>query len=95
METILNTLHPIFTNNKWLPQTSSLPQTSWLPHIKSNTLSYHNTDDEFVITYLPQTAEFEITVPLTTVRYKNKFNNIDTAAEYIKNHLNYYQTSRM
>ena len=83
METILNMIHPIFTNK------SSLEK--WLPHIKSNTIRYQRSCDEFVITYLPKTGEFEITVPLKDVFYKNKFTNLTTAAEYIQMHLNYYQ----
>jgi hypothetical protein len=82
METILNLIHPIFTNKASL---------KWLPHIKSNTIRYQNSWDEFVITYIPNTAEFEVTVPLKDVFYKNKFNNLTSVAEYIEMHLNYYQ----
>lgn len=83
METILNLIHPIFTNNGLLQK--------WLPNIKSNTIRYQNSWDEFVITYIPNTAEFEVTVPLKDVFYKNKFNNLTSAADYIQMHLNYYQ----
>ena len=67
METILNLIHPIFTNKASLQK--------WLPNIKSNTIRYQNSWDEFIITYIPNTAEFEVTVPLKDVFYKNKFNN--------------------
>ena len=38
----------------------------------------------------PKTSEYEITVPLRDVFYKNKFYNLTTAVDYMQMHLNYY-----
>ena len=82
METIFKAINPFFDENKW--QSCK----------KANTVSYHNQNDEFIVTVLPHTAEIEITVPLDEVRYKNKFTVIPTAIEYLKMHLNYYQAKQ-
>jgi len=82
METIFNVIHPFFVENKW--QSCK----------KANTVSYRNKTDEFIVTVLPKTAEIEITIPLHEVVYKNKFNTIPTAIDYLKMHLNYYQAKQ-
>jgi hypothetical protein len=78
METLLTVIDPLFAANQW-----QLYQ-------KENTICYRHKQDEFKIALLPQTAEYEITVPLNAVRYKNKFYALDTAVDYMKMHLNYY-----
>jgi hypothetical protein len=80
MESLLTVINPIFTANQWQMYT------------KENTICYRHKQDEFTIALLPKTAEYEITVPLNEVLYKNKFYKLDTAVDYMKMHLNYYYT---
>lgn len=82
METILNVIHPLFIEKQWRGFKTD------------NSVSYWNHADEFIIKLLPQTAEIEITIPLSEVRYKNKFNTIPAAIDYLKMHLNYYQAAQ-
>jgi hypothetical protein len=88
METIFNIIHPFFDKT----QTQTQTQTRWQCQKKENTLLYKciHKCDEFIITVLPKTAEIEITVPLHQVQYKNKFTNVESAIDYVKMHLNYY-----
>jgi len=81
METIINVINPFFATKHWQ-----------IYKEKENTFCYRQRADEFIVTLLPQTAEIEITVPLNEVRYKNRFNKVNTEAaiDYIKMHLNYY-----
>jgi hypothetical protein len=78
MESLLTVIDPIFAANQWQM------------YKKENTVCYRNKQDEFKIALLPKTAEYEITVPLGEVVYKNKFYKLDTAVDYMKMHLNYY-----
>jgi hypothetical protein len=78
MESLLTVIEPIFAPNKWQM------------YKKENTICYRNKQDEFKIALLPKTSEYEITVPLREVFYKNKFYNLTTAVDYMKMHLNYY-----
>jgi hypothetical protein len=78
METIFNVINPFFSQ-KWK-----------LYKQAENTLCYRNQADEFVVTMFPTTGGIEIKIPLKEVVYKNTFYNINTAIEYMKMHLNYY-----
>jgi len=78
METIFNVINPFFSQ-KW----KFCKQAE-------NTICYRNKTDEFVVTMLPKTGGIEITIPLKEVVYKNTFYNLNTAIEYMKMHLNYY-----
>jgi len=78
MESLLTVINPIFAANQWKM------------YKKENTIYYRNKEDEFKIALLPQTAEYEITIPLNEVLYKNKFYQLDKAVDYMKMHLNYY-----
>jgi hypothetical protein len=78
MESLLNVIEPMFAANQWQM------------YKKENTICYRHKQDEFKIALLPQTAEYEITVPLQDVLYKNKFYNLSTAVDYMQMHLNYY-----
>ena len=83
METLFNVINPFFDQNHWQL------------YKQDNSLCYINPirdriADEFIITLIPKTNEFEITVPLNEVLYKNKLTNVKTAIDYIKMHLNYY-----
>ena len=80
MESLLNVIEPIFAANHWQM------------YKKENTVCYRHKQDEFKIALLPQTAEYEITIPLHEVLYKNKFYNLATAVDYMKMHLNYYDS---
>ena len=79
LETIINVINPFFAAKQWEIKK------------KINTIYYSNIKDEFVITLLPSTGGIEVTIPLNEVRYKNTFYNINTVADYVKMHLNYYQ----
>jgi hypothetical protein len=78
MESLLNIIEPLFATNQWKMSK------------KENTICYRNKQDEFTIALLPKTSEYEITVPLREVFYKNKFYNLTTAVDYMQMHLNYY-----
>ena len=78
MESLLTVINPIFDASQWQL------------YKKENTICYRHKQDEFTISLLPKTSEYEITVPLNEVVYKNKFYKLDTAVDYMKMHLNYY-----
>jgi hypothetical protein len=80
METIFNVINPFFAGNQWQLNRNI------------NTMFYRNKTDEFVITLLPSTGGIEVTVPLNKVCYKNTFYTLNTVVDYVKMHVNYYQT---
>ncbi len=84
MDTLLTTINPFFARYEWnLQQNESA----------ANQICYKKTNpyDEFVIAMLPQTREISVIVPIDSVPYKQKFQNMATVVEYINMHLDYYQ----
>ena len=82
MESLITVIDPIFDANQWQMYKSE------------NAIYFRNQNDEFKIAMLPKTAEYEITIPLQEVLYKNKFYQLDTVVDYMKMHLNYYQAKQ-
>ena len=73
MDTFISVIHPFFEQKKWRCTE------------KQNSFCYQKASNEFSITLFKN--ELEITVPLSEVLYKQKFNNPNVAAEYVKMHL--------
>jgi hypothetical protein len=82
METLLNLVDPFFTRYEWRLQKNA----------SAGNICYKNKNpyDEFVIALLPRTHEISVIVPVDSVPYKQTFQTMATAVDYIQMHLNYY-----
>ena len=85
METLLNTLSPIFK------------QYDFHSHSHSSKICYKNASaspyDEFIVEMFPKTNEIVTIVPVGSVPYKKTFIDMNTAIDYMKMHLGYCQAS--
>ena len=85
METLVNTISPIFKKYKFHSTISN----------SHNKICYKNERtnpyDEFIVEILPKTNEIITIVPIGDIPYKKTFVNMNTAIEYIKMHLDYYE----
>ena len=86
METLLNVIDPFFASYNW-----NRFQTN------NNAVCYKNQNpyDEFVIKMVPRSHEISVSVPVDSVLYKQTFQTVSTAIEYITMHLDYYQRKKM
>ena len=89
METLLNTLSPIFKQYDFHSNS----------HSHSSKICYKNASasaspyDEFIVEMFPKTNEIVTIVPVGSVPYKKTFIDMNTAVDYMKMHLGYYQAS--
>ena len=81
----METLTPLFHQHDWHFSSKSS---------NNNKFCYKKTNpyDEFSIEILPTSNQIITIVPVNDVHYKKTFINMTTAIEYIKMHLNYYQS---
>ena len=93
METLLNTLSPIFEQYDFHSHSNSN---------SNNKICYKNASaspyDEFIVEMFPKTNEIVTIVPVSniplgSVPYKKTFIDMNTAIDYMKMHLGYYQAS--
>ena len=91
METLVNTISPIFKKYNF-HSTISISNSISNNH---NKICYKNEGtnpyDEFIVEILPKTNEIITIVPVGDIPYKKTFVNMNTAIEYIKMHLDYYE----
>jgi len=96
METLLNTLSPIFEQYKWQIK-SNVDNNN-----NNNKICYKSANanpfDEFIVEMFPKTKEIVTIVPirnipLGSVPYKKTFVNVNEVIDYMKMHLNHYQAS--
>ena len=82
METLLNTLSPIFEQYDFHSNSNS-----------NNKICYKSASpyDEFIVEMFPKTNEIVTIVPVGSVPYKKTFIDMNTAIDYMKMHLGYYQ----
>jgi len=93
METLLNTLSPIFEQYKWQIKSN-------VDNNNNNKICYKSASpyDEFIVEMIPKTNEIVTIVPVSniplgSVPYKKTFIDMNTAIDYMKMHLNHYQAS--
>jgi hypothetical protein len=91
METLLNTLSPIFEQYDFHSHSHSN---------SNNKICYKSASpyDEFIVEMFPKTNEIVTIVPVSniplgSVPYKKTFIDMNTAIDYMKMHLNHYQAS--
>ena len=94
METLLNTLSPIFKQYDFHSNSNSNSHSSKICYKSANASPY----DEFIVEMFPKTNEIVTIVPvrnipLGSVQYKKTFIDMNTAIDYLKMHLGYYQAS--
>jgi hypothetical protein len=95
METLLNTLSPIFKQYDFHSNSNSHSHShSKICYKSANASPY----DEFIVEMFPKTNEIVTIVPvrnipLGSVQYKKTFIDMNTAIDYLKMHLGYYQAS--
>ena len=97
METLTNIINKEFMKHKCFTNNNNNNNNNKLCYkVNNQTMPY----DEFIIEYVANTDEYNVTVPVNSVSYKKTFTDtsettINKMADYLKMHLDYYCMKNM